>query len=95
MTSCAAGKNILAELAGRQPLAESRHARRMDRSLANDRKHRRLRDLRLPVRIGDEPSRMSGSVISPAVLVMLRATPAIGRFFTSGDDVEGAAPSPF
>jgi putative ABC transport system permease protein len=42
------------------------------------------------VRIGDEGSRMSGSVVSPAVFDLLRATPAIGRFFTAGDDVEGA-----
>jgi putative ABC transport system permease protein len=44
------------------------------------------------VRIGDEPSRMAGSVVSPVVFALLRATPAIGRFFTSGEDVEAAAP---
>jgi putative ABC transport system permease protein len=44
------------------------------------------------VRIDDEPSRMSGAVVSPSVFAMLRATPAIGRFFTSGEDVEGAGP---
>ncbi len=43
------------------------------------------------VRIGDEPSRLSGSAVSPSVFAMLRATRAIGRFFTSGEDVEGAA----
>ena len=42
------------------------------------------------VRIGDEGSRMSGSVVSPAVFDLLRATPAIGRFFTTDDDVAGA-----
>ena len=43
------------------------------------------------VRIGAEGSRMSGSVVSPAVFGILRATPAIGRFLTAGDDIEGAA----
>jgi hypothetical protein len=42
--------------------------------------------------IGDEPSRLPGSLVSPAVFDILRATPALGRFFTSGEDVEGAAP---
>jgi putative ABC transport system permease protein len=42
------------------------------------------------VRIGDEPSRMPGSAVSPGVFAMLRATPAIGRFFRSGEDLEGA-----
>ena len=42
------------------------------------------------VRIGSEGSRMPGSVVSPAVFELLRATPALGRFFTTGDDVEGA-----
>ena len=43
------------------------------------------------VRIGDESSRVSGSAVSSGVFGLLRATPAIGRFFTSGDDREGAA----
>lgn len=43
------------------------------------------------VRIGEEPSRMSGSAMSPSVFAILRATPAIGRFFTSGEELEGAA----
>ncbi|HVD94060.1 MAG TPA: ADOP family duplicated permease, partial [Vicinamibacterales bacterium] len=44
------------------------------------------------VRIGDEPFRVSGAVVSPEVLAILRATPAIGRFFAAGEDLEGAAP---
>src|SRR5262249_10610287 len=33
------------------------------------------------VRIGDEPSRIFGATISPSVFGLLRATPALGRFF--------------
>jgi predicted permease len=42
------------------------------------------------VRIGNEPARMTGSAVSPNIFAMLRATPAIGRFFTAGEDLEGA-----
>jgi len=44
------------------------------------------------VRIGEEPSRMFGATISPSVFRLLRATPALGRFFLDQEEVAGAAP---
>lgn len=44
------------------------------------------------VRIGGDASRMPGSVVSPAVFALLRASPALGRFFTAGDDTATATP---
>jgi len=44
------------------------------------------------VRLGDEPSRLRGSVVSPSVFGLLRATPALGRFFTVDEEASGAAP---
>jgi putative ABC transport system permease protein len=44
------------------------------------------------VRFGDEPSRMRVSVVSPSVFGLLRATPALGRFFTADEETTGAAP---
>jgi putative ABC transport system permease protein len=43
-------------------------------------------------RPGVEPMRVHGSTVSPSVFGLLRATPALGRFFVAGEDAASAAP---
>src|SRR5262249_33295140 len=45
-----------------------------------------------PVRVAEEPSRMLGATVSPSVFGLLRATPALGRFFLDQEEVAGAGP---
>ena len=40
---------------------------------------------------GFEPARLHGATVSPSVFQLLRVTPALGRFFTAGEDAAGAA----
>jgi putative ABC transport system permease protein len=42
---------------------------------------------------GFEPSRLHGATVSPSVFRLLRAAPAIGRFFVEGEDAAGAPPA--
>jgi putative ABC transport system permease protein len=44
------------------------------------------------VALGNEPTRLMGSAVSPSVFTLLGVTPRMGRFFNSGEGEQGASP---